>query len=245
MSFYNRANLSRFFATVLNPTCWLTTVRSFWRIVVARITNKPSSTYFAGSCLDVKPPPSNSTSKRPMMDKSPKTMQDQLADLYPDAATRVAQTDPKSIISVSVEKDTVIVRKVGQNSQVVNEAQLYHLISNVLTVEGTDSLWHVRTPSRSMRGGLLILHNPKVFQVLVDPLAICRNGMSEFNYRGKITLHCYPSRRDYCAPKESHGSSPQGRIQPAVVLNDDKDAPPSTDIQEAHPKEIPAQQDEK
>lgn len=157
-----------------------------------------------------------------MMDKIPKTMQDQLGSIYPEAATRVKQMDPKEVITITTDKVGITVRRATASSFVVSEAQLYYLISALMTKEGTDSLWHVRTPSRSGRGELLILHNPKAFQVLIDPLAVCRNGMIEFNKRGKLHLQCFQSRRGYCAVREDDSmiEASQGRTQPIVILND-------------------------
>lgn len=156
------------------------------------------------------------------MDKGPKTLRDQLQNLYPDATPAVDKPkrrflDPKTVLAVEVNADSVIVRKASEKSYVTSEAQLYHMAATLLTVDGTDSLWFARTPSRSDRGELWVLHNPRALQVMVDPLSTCRSASAEFNNKGKVTLYCYPSRKDYYAEKQDHLDESSTRVQPTVA----------------------------
>ena len=169
------------------------------------------------------------------MDNAAKTIQDQLKSLYPDIQPVAAPTtkektlkvpkknpvNPRNVVTVEMEGDHVLVKKATEKAYVVNEAQLYHMIATILTKEGTESLWFPRTPSRSARGDLWVLHNPKALQVLVDPLATCRSAMSEFNQKGRFLLQCFPSRKEYYATRSETANDPSStpRIQPVVILD--------------------------
>lgn len=156
------------------------------------------------------------------MDKGSKTLRDQLQSLYPDATPVVDKPkrkflDPKTVLAVEVGTNSVIVKKANEKSYVTSEAQLYHMAATLLTVDGTDSLWFARTPSRSERGDLWVLHNPRALQVMVDPLSTCRSASAEFNSKGKVTLYCYPSRKDYYAEKQDQPDESATRVQPTVA----------------------------
>jgi hypothetical protein len=130
--------------------------------------------------------------------------------------------DPKDVLNVEWNKETGVVtlKRVNRNITVSSEALLYHLAASRLTKPDTDALWFARTPARSPRGELWIIHNPRVFEILVDPLAICRSAADEFNRRGSVELWCFRSRREYLAINED-----QTRVmQPTINLNDDTSA---------------------
>lgn len=162
------------------------------------------------------------------MDKEASTLREQLKALYPasgsdpvDARPKRRFLDPKTVLSVDVTDDySVTVLKASDASYVTSEAQLYHLVATMLTKEGTDSLWFARTPARSARGDLWVLHNPRALQVLVDPLSSCRSSAYEFNTKGKLVLYCFPSRREYYAERQD--ASGETRVQPSVASTPDE-----------------------
>lgn len=181
-----------------------------------------------------------------MSGKESKPLSDQLKNLFPEVATPTSAAPPttnrrspkafssskspealhpKSVVRVVFDEKTglVTLRKVSRDVNVTSEAQLYHMAAKRMVKEGTDSLWFARTPARSPRGDLWMLHNPRALQILVDPLALCRSAADEFNRRGRVELWCYPSRQEYLAP--SGEAAVYSRVQPVVSLDDSESTP--------------------
>lgn len=192
-----------------------------------------------------------------MSGKEPKPLSDQLKTLFPEAASNSAPSPvgpakrspkpfnanknteallPKAVVRVDFDEKTglVTLRKVSREVNVTSEAQLYHMAAKRMVKEGTDSLWFARTPARSPRGDLWMLHNPRALQILVDPLALCRSAADEFNRRGRVELWCYPSRQEYLAP--SGEAAVYSRVQPVVSTDDESERAPEA-IQKPVPSE--------
>lgn len=92
-------------------------------------------------------------------------------------------------------------------------AGLFHALRNSLSVYHGGRFLLVKYASKVDETNLQVIHDPTTLEVYIDPLSCVRDAVVEVNTTGRISLFCFPSRRNYYRARRPHPH----HVQPSIA----------------------------